>query len=405
MKRIRCSMAKWLSVFMVHVATCVSAAPMVTNVTAIQQYPWENKVYITYKVVGDIAASIGSSEEPFLVIAAKDKATGCVYAEARGSYLSGDTGAAAGVHKVVWDIGAQGIEAISDKVTFVVQYCYGYLVIDLSAGADALSYPVAYLGGVPANGWTDDYKTNKLVLRRIPAGTFEMQNKSNVTLTRSFYMGVFEVTQKQYQLVMGANPSSYKGDTLPVGSVSYNMIRGSSDGAGWPSSSAVDSDSFLGKLRARTGLNLDLPTEAQWEYACRAGTTSAYNNGGDTEDDLRQLGRYSSNRSDGKGGGSQYTTVGSYLPNEWGLYDMHGNVNEWCLDWSGFLIGLAYGTDPQGPSTGSGRVYRGGGSFANAAQCTSTFRHYREPSYTYVETGNGVDTSLGFRLVRTLSNE
>ncbi len=363
------------------------AAPTVTDVTAMQPYPWENKVYITYKIVGDIAANVESSEAPILKITAKDKTTGQIYAETFGSYLSGDTGVAAGVHKVVWDIGAQGVKINSGKVVFMVQYYNGYLVIDLSAGANASSYPVVYLVGAPAGGWTDDYKTNKLVLRRIPAGKFKMQNESNVTLTRSFYMGVFEVTQKQYQLVMGTNPSGFSGDLLPVDKVSYSMIRGSVAGAGWPSSSAVDSDSFLGKLRARTGLDFDLPTEAQWEYACRAGTTTTYYWGNSMDSNYAWIRDNSSKTTH---------MVGTKTPNAWGLYDMSGNVFEFCLDW--YSKNLAYGTDPKGPSSGdegdySFRVLRGGhwNSPMNSSFCTSSGR---------AQSGTG-----GFRLVQTLSNE
>ena len=224
-----------------------------------------------------------------------------------------------------------------------------------------------------------------------------MGGSYQVTLTKPFYCGVFEVTQKQYELVTGSNPSSYsyKGDMRPVESVSWNTIRGNSSSYNWPSSANVDSNSFVGRLQARTGLNFDLPTEAQWEYACRAGTTSKYNNGGDTENDLRELGRYSGNRSNGKGGYTDaHTKVGSYEPNAWGLYDMHGNVREWCLDWHENLSSGV--TDPVGSSSGSYRVRRGGGWSHDASRCTSSYRDYYLPS-------NDTD-SFGFRLVRTLSN-
>ena len=273
-----------------------------------------------------------------------------------------------------------------------------YLVVDLSAGADASSYPVTELDAMLAGGFnTDEYKTTKLVLRRIDPGTFMMGGSYQTTLTKPYYIGVFEVTQKQYELVTGSNPSDYKGDKRPVERVWWNTIRGSSDTYNWPDSSAVDANSFMGRLRARTGLEFDLPTEAQWEYACRAGTTSGYNNGGSTANDLNQLGRYRDNRSDGKGGYTDaHTTVGSYQPNAWGLYDMHGNAWEWCLDWYGSLTDGV--TDPGGPSSGSRsfRVVRGGSWSSFANYCSSSYRDYDfYPSYEYYH--------YGFRLVRTLS--
>ena len=140
------------------------------------------------------------------------------------------------------------------------------------------------------------------------------------------------MTQKQYELVMGNNPSEFKGDMRPVDKISYNTIRGDGEGTKWPKSSAVASTSFIGKLRARTGLTFDLPTEAQWEYACRAGTKSYYNNGGSSENSMKKLGRFTLNhklrgwkesdsdfarhRPDGKGGYSKGHTVVGSIPAE-----------------------------------------------------------------------------------------
>ena len=289
---------------------------------------------------------------------------------------------------------------VTGNVTYYAHWIEGeefssstiYCVIDLSAGADAANYPVAYMAAPPSGGFnTDEYKTTKLVLRLIEPGAFKMCGEYDVVLTKPFYCGIFEVTQKQYELVTGSNPSSYKGAMRPVENVSWNTIRGNSLTNNWPSSSEVDLSTFIGKIQARTGLNLDLPTEAQWEYACRAGTTSKYNNGGNEESDLKQLGRYKGNQSDGKGGYAQHTTVGSYLPNEWGLYDMHGNVYEWCLDWYGSLADGV--TDPEGPSSASKRVERGGGYNSYSDKCVSSNRISDSPTTVYAD--------LGFRLFRT----
>ena len=279
-----------------------------------------------------------------------------------------------------------------------------YLVIDLSGGKDAASYPVSYLGAEPQGGWTDEYKTDKLVLRLIQPGTFTMGCETSeigyttgwetvpheVTISEPFYIGVFEVTQRQYELVTGNNPSYYKGDTRPVDNVSWNTIRGNSSTYNWPNTSEVDSSSFIGKIRAKTGItSFDLPTEAKWEYACRAGTSTALNSGKNltntgSDANMDEVGRYYYNKTDGKGGYSQHTTVGSYLPNAWGLYDTHGNVWEWTLDWfqQGNLLNSA-ATDPVGPASGSCRVLRGG-SWSNYAQnCRSANRRNNFPFNGY----------------------
>ena len=266
-----------------------------------------------------------------------------------------------------------------------------FLVVDLSGGTNAASYEVSYLSGVPVGGWTDEYKTSKLVMRRIPAGTFTMGSPTNevgrgtnepqhtVTLTKGYYTGVFEVTQRQWELVMGERPSYFNNDAYyasrPVERFNLSRIRGSSAGAGWPGSSVVDADSFVGKLRAKTGVStFDLPTEAQWEYACRAGTVTAFNGGTNS---INVLGRYLYNGTNGVSNrgvdtGAGTTKVGSYLPNAWGLYDMHGNVSECCLDWYGMDFGMA--EDPVGATAGTSRVRRGGSWYDASAQCRSAYR-------------------------------
>lgn len=268
-----------------------------------------------------------------------------------------------------------------------------YWAIDLETGEQE------YISSVPLAGWSNEYKTTKLLFRYVAPGSFTMQVSKRVTLTRPFYIGVFEVTQKQFQLIANSNPSLYKGDLRPVARVSYNMLRGNTRGAEWPLSSDVDDSSWIGMLRASLKVRFDLPTEAQWEYSCRAGTTSDYNNGGSAESDLAHLGRYLGNQLDGSGGCSQHTIVGSYIPNLWGLYDMHGNVGEWCLDKSNGDLSTAAEVDPAGPSVGNYRVLRGdnwAGYYTWVWVCNSRTRTHENPS--------SADSSIykdcyGFRLV------
>lgn len=277
-----------------------------------------------------------------------------------------------------------------------------YIAIDLSGGTAATHYPIEYLEDVPDGGWSDEYKTSKLVLRHIPAGSFVMGGRATdypgavntnlhmVTITRDFYMGVFEVTQRQWELVMGTRPSNFTNDTCyatrPVESVSYQDIRGKDKGLRWPQSMDVDDTGFMGLLRRKVGMNgFDLPTESQWEYACRAGTTTALNSGKDITDwsgtgiasaEAEAVARYGGNSSAGTvdtgvkvidrnaGVDKGTAAVGSYRPNGWGLYDMHGNVWEFCLD---ECYDDAEGAvDPVGKALGLGlRVYRGG-SYENS---------------------------------------
>ena len=192
-------------------------------------------------------------------------------------------------------------------------------------------------------------------------------------------MGKFEVTQAQWQAVMGNNPSSYKGDNRPVERVSWNEAKEFCDKL---------NEKYAGKLPA--GYKFDLPTEAQWEYACRAGTTTALNNGTNLTSlmgscsNLNEVGWYEKNCSRYVG----HKTVGQKRPNNWGLYDMHGNVCEWCRDWYASYSGDA--TNPVGPSSGSCRVFRGGSCSDCAEYCRSEFRRYWGPDNRFF--------TLGFRL-------
>ena len=287
-----------------------------------------------------------------------------------------------------------------------------YLVIDLSHGIKAKEYPVTSLADEPKDGWTDEYKTEKLVLRKIEPGTFVMgspeeelgrnsdENQHEVTLTRAFYIGVFEVTQKQWERVTDDWPSQFNNarfrDERPVERVSYDAIRGASAGANWPATDSVDAASFLGRLRARTDKQFDLPTEAQWEYACRAGTTTALNSGKDLTSpekcpNLAALGRYKDNAGKEDPNGDIHTgtaKVGSYLPNAWGLYDMHGNVWEWCLDWHGTYPEKE--SDPKGAATGPQRINRGGDWHDESCRCRSAWRRSVKPAKS--------GSNLGFRL-------
>ena len=263
-----------------------------------------------------------------------------------------------------------------------------YMIIDLSGGPDAENYPVSFRSDAPAKGWGDDCRSYLLVLRKIPAGSFMMGSPTNepdrvdnedfhkVTITKPFYIGLFEVTRRQWELVMGSDPgpSPWSGNSLnPVSNVSFQDIRGKDDGAKWPESDAVDADSFLGRIRNKTGRTLDLPTEAQWEYACRAGTQP------EEKDQTRCFAR----RND------SLERVGSLDSNAWGLYDMQGSLMEWCLDLYQKHLGHNDQKDPKGApplarkpepllfyDRGMTRVLRGGNSRDYVMGARPASRHH-----------------------------
>jgi formylglycine-generating enzyme required for sulfatase activity len=198
-------------------------------------------------------------------------------------------------------------------------------------------------------------------------GRYEGEILHAVNLTKPFYMQTTEVTQSQWQAVMGSNPSSHKrcGNNCPVEQISWE-----------------DAQQFIRKLNQKEGTKkYRLPTEAEWEYACRAGSETALPNGEITED---QCGRDPNlDTISWYCGNSQNTIhpVAEKMPNAWGLYDMLGNVQEWCQDWFG-VYPYDEVTDPKGPKEGSYRVMRGGTWYSPArdVRCASRFGsppHYR----------------------------
>ena len=219
----------------------------------------------------------------------------------------------------------------------------------------------------------------------IPGGSFMMGSPVNesgrqgdespqheVTISQ-FYMGRYPVTQAEYLEIMGENPSNFKGQDLPVESVSWydavEYCNRLSQKEGFTPAYEIKGENVSWN-RDATGYRL--PTEAEWEYACRAGTTTPYNTGNTiTTEQANYSGKMFFNRD-------KTTAVGSFQANPWGLYDMHGNVWEWCWDWYGNYSSAAQ-TDPVGASSGTFRVLRGGGWIYNAQNLRSAARSREQP--------------------------
>ena len=231
-----------------------------------------------------------------------------------------------------------------------------YCVIDISGGSSAEHYPVSYRESVPEGGWDDGYKTTNIVLRRVDAGTYPVLGNRRVTFTKPFYIGIFELTQKQIKLLSGDKNRKFvfEGDMRPADCLTWDEMRGKNERFDYPKTKEVAPDSIIGKLRAKTGLSqIDLPTSYQFGCAWDAGTDGRVS-------DARSTGRHFSNQHDGRGGyGPKHAIVGSYRPNEWGIYDLHGNVWEMCVDRLGNQK-AENENDPVGPMAGAKRQLRGG---------------------------------------------
>ena len=359
----------------------------VTGVKARQRYPWNGLVDI------DFTLDSKATEQYLMNVVAYDNVgktnlpVRSVFTE-NISYSNNPCMVSKDATRIVWDASADlpnGFKCSNVLVTCqdtrTIKQDKLYCVIDISAGTNATAYSVSYLDSVPEGGWSDEYKTKKIVLRRIDAGSFMMgspeseigrvsnEDYHRVTISKSFYISVFEITEHQYDLVVGGTSLSIKPKFC-----SYTTIRGNdlSSEFRWPDSEAVYSKSFVGRLRIKTDINsFDLPTEAQWEFASKGGCVTALNNGTScTTENVNAVGRNKNNRTDSKGDASLTTTtyVGLYMPNALGIYDMLGNAAEWCRDAYQKKLGTTEVCDPKGGAatiseykTWILRVIKGGG--------------------------------------------
>jgi len=279
-------------------------------------------------------------------------------------------------------ISFDGFEVSASVKVWPVEDPPDYLVVNLAEtnyASPRVSYYVS-TNALPGGGLANDiYRTDRLVMRRIHAAGVRWRMGAvsadyagsdsdvslsareaahGVTLSEDYFIGIYPVTQGQgaYFSSRGTAFTDQDDSRLrPAGNVKYVNLRGSGAGNG----GAVKPTSALQELRTLTGVDFDLPTDAQWEYACRAGTTTLlYSGKALTSANVYELGWiYGNSLLDGT---RQTHPVGEKLPNGWGLYDLYGNVNEWCRDWYVADLGTDDVVDPVGPATGSTRVLRGG---------------------------------------------
>ncbi|MBR4653983.1 MAG: formylglycine-generating enzyme family protein [Kiritimatiellae bacterium] len=284
-----------------------------------------------------------------------------------------------------------------------------YMVVNLTEQNDITWYVSE--SDVPYGVSDDINKTYRMVMRRIPAagatGQMGMSKMSGfnyvlidavrekprtVSFTNDWYACIYPVTYRQYcQMTGGAPAQMFQGDTLAVAAVGYTALRGATPSIDWPATGhAVADGSALKKMRDLTGLELDLPTEAQWEFTCRAGTVTTYYNGDLGSGRIGEIAWYQGNCTNESGVASQHP-VGLKQPNDWGIHDMCGNLYEMCLDyWVQNNSTITAGIDPVGPTAetrdSTARVTRAGAYNSDPALCTSSARSNSGPDGSYTKT-------------------
>lgn len=347
----------------------------VTNVVARQRYPWNGLVDIDFQLDFRVTEPYQMYVEAFDNVGKTNLPVRSVYVPGI-SYPDNPCMVKADTTRIVWDAAKDlpnGFKCenvlISCRDTRMVTETNRYVIVDLSAGPNADSYPVTYASQPPRGGWTEEYMTTKLVLRRINPGSFVMgsplsesgrsdnEDRHVVTLTKPYYIAVYELTEKQYSLIMGGDGGirPIEKDWETIRGKEFTIIKESASYAdnynlkikwaenAWPNTMNISGNCLLGILRFKTGLQFDLPTEAQWELACRAGSlTPLYTGKEDSELNRSQI--QGPVKLDSSGLHSVY--IGGYDPNSYGLYDMQGSVHEWCLDVYSANLGILPTTDP-----------------------------------------------------------
>ncbi len=413
-----------------------AAIPMAANASSItidsvtQRWPWNNKVDITYTVSGgqDVAAGVFAKIVFTATIAGQTYTIDGVH----------DIGANAsnGTHTVTWtppaDIRAKATDCTMTATLSAADNPSGddYMVVELSGdNKGRISYEglLATQSASDERYNTDEYKTTKLVLRKVPRwadrgvlpnaaklsamtgyptgysgdSTVTANSPAKWPTARDYYIGVFPVTQTQYQTITGSNPSKFttavEGNVVghrPVEKVSWNTLRDSTAVTASITPSATGG--FFARINHATSRNFDLPTEVMFEIAQRAGSTDVYSWGPDPSEDYIVS-------SENSGGST--VAVGSRLPNDWGLFDTAGNVREWCLDANGSnsstpTPNLNSRTDAFTPYTANNRtyrMYRGGGAYAYPVLSGKTSERSKA-SYRDGNIATTVLDTLGFRV-------